>query len=264
MGLIDSFFKRKQNVKTHIDKEVPDKFLQLLKWKQYLNDIEGSSHFISRNEVESQIAQYSEAMKYFVMLDEDELLEDYCSKHGFDADDVQKLCQQYQDIAKIIDELNDKYIDSKLIEEKDYLDNILKEVDESISLDEDQRKVVISDEDYSLVIAGAGAGKTTTVAAKVKYLVEKQGINPEQILIISFTNKAVNELRDKINKGLNISCPIATFHSTGNAILHKNSSEQLNIVDGSKLYYCVQNYFRDKVLRDPSVVNSLILFFASK
>lgn len=72
----------------------------------------------------------------------------------------------------------------------------------------------------------AGAGKTTTVAAKVKYPVEKQQVDPKQILIISFTNKAVNELRDKINKDLNIDCPIATFHSTGNAILHKNNPEK--------------------------------------
>ena len=51
----------------------------------------------------------------------------------------------------------------------------------------------------TLVIAGAGAGKTTTVAAKVKYLVEKKGIRPDQILVISFTNKAVGELQDKKN-----------------------------------------------------------------
>ena len=58
-----------------------------------------------------------------------------------------------------------------------YLDNILESVDPVIKLDEEQRKVVLSDEDYTLVIAGAGAGKTTTVAAKVKYLVEKKGVN---------------------------------------------------------------------------------------
>lgn len=162
-----------------------------------------------------------------------------------------------------MEEANEAYLAARLIEEKEYLDHILKDVDPVIRLDDDQRRVVLSDEDYSLVVAGAGAGKTTTVAAKVKYLVEKQGIDPSQILIISFTNKAVKELRDKINENLQIPCPIATFHSTGNAILHKNNPEQLNIVDGSKLYYCVQNYFREKILRDPSVVDSLILFFAS-
>ena len=47
-------------------------------------------------------------------------------------------------------------------------------MDPVIDLDEDQRRVVLSDEDYTLVIAGAGAGKTTTVAAKVKYLVDKK------------------------------------------------------------------------------------------
>ena len=44
-----------------------------------------------------------------------------------------------------------------------------------MKLDEEQRRVVLSDEDYTLVVAGAGAGKTTTMAAKVKYLVEKEG-----------------------------------------------------------------------------------------
>ena len=60
-----------------------------------------------------------------------------------------------------------------MVEDK-YLDNILKAVNPNILLDEDQRRVILTDEDYCLVIAGAGAGKTTTVAAKVKYLVERE------------------------------------------------------------------------------------------
>ncbi len=87
---------------------------------------------------------------------------------------------------------------------------ILKSVDSKILLDEDQRRVILTDEDYCLVVAGAGAGKTTTVAAKVKYLVEKREINPSQILVISYTNKAVSELKEKINDDLGIACPIAT------------------------------------------------------
>lgn len=129
---------------------------------------------------------------------------------------------------------------------------------------EDQRKVVLTDEDYCLVIAGAGAGKTTTVAAKVKYLVDKKGIDPAQILVVSFTNKAVNELKEKIQDDLGVPCPIATFHSTGNAIIHKNSPEEkLNIVDNSKLYFVIRDYFRGSVMKNESVVNKLIMFFAT-
>ncbi len=85
-----------------------------------------------------------------------------------------------------------------------------------------------------------------------------------QILVVSFTNIAVNELKDKIHKDLGLECPIATFHSTGNAIIHKNTPEEkLNIVDNSRLYFLLRDYFRDSVMRNESMVNKLILFFAS-
>ena len=234
-----------------------------MQWSGYWNQLVDADHYISRKEYQAELQQYTETMRFFHSLDENDILEDYCAKNGFDASQARDLYHKYEQADKLVEAANEAYLAARLIEEKEYLDHILKDVDPVIRLDDDQRRVVLSDEDYSLVVAGAGAGKTTTVAAKVKYLVEKQGIDPSQILIISFTNKAVKELRDKINENLQIPCPIATFHSTGNAILHKNNPEQLNIVDGSKLYYCVQNYFREKILRDPSVVDSLILFFAS-
>lgn len=244
-------------------REVSGKCLELVEWEAFLRKLYDTDHYISRKEYLPKVQQFSEVMQIVRTMDENDVLEDYCNKHGFETGQAQKIYLQYEKITKLVDEINDRYVNEKLIDEKTYLDQILKEVDPGISLDEDQRKVVIADEDYSLVIAGAGAGKTTTVAAKVKYLVEKQQIDPAQILIISFTNKAVNELKEKINKDLNIPCPIATFHSTGNAILHKNNPEKLNITDAGKLYYCVQEYFRGTILKNPSVVNSLILFFAS-
>lgn len=220
-------------------------------------------HYVSRKEYMPDVQNFADIMQLVRTMDENDILEDYCNKNGFSAERARQAYSEYENIVELVNQINDTYIETTLTDEKQYLDHILESVDPAISLDEDQRRVVIADEDYCLVIAGAGAGKTTTVAAKVKYLVEKQQVDPQQILIISFTNKAVNELRDKINKDLNIECPIATFHSTGNAILHKNSPEKLNIIDGSKLYYCVQGYFRGTILKNPSVVNSLILFFAS-
>ena len=263
MGLLDYFWGARKKTKANVKKEVSGKCQELLQWSGYWNQLVDADHYISRKEYQAELQQYTETMRFFHSLDENDILEDYCAKNGFDASQARDLYHKYEQADKLVEAANEAYLAARRIEEKEYLDHILKDVDPVIRLDDDQRRVVLSDEDYSLVVAGAGAGKTTTVAAKVKYLVEKQGIDPSQILIISFTNKAVKELRDKINENLQIPCPIATFHSTGNAILHKNNPEQLNIVDGSKLYYCVQNYFREKILRDPSVVDSLILFFAS-
>lgn len=261
MGLFKNIFRK--NTAVSDVKEVSGRCLELLSWEKFVEGLHDAHHYISRKEYMPGVKNFADIMQLVRTMDENDILEDYCNKNGFVAERAKQAYSEYENIVELVDQINDTFIETTMADEKQYLDHVLESVDTAICLDEDQRRVVIADEDYSLVIAGAGAGKTTTVAAKVKYLVEKQQIDPRQILIISFTNKAVNELRDKINKDLNIECTIATFHSTGNAILHKNSPEIRNIIDGSKLFYCVQGYFRDTILKNPAEVNRLVLFFAS-
>lgn len=88
-------------------------------------------------------------------------------------------------------------------------------------------------------------------------MVEKQNITPEKILVISFTNKAVDELRDRINHMLNIPCEITTFHSIGYSILRKGEEEQKRIVEGGFMYNVVNEYLKSRVLRNPDLVNKL-------
>ena len=107
---------------------------------------------------------------------------------------------------------NETYIKNTMEKEKEYFENMFKNIDKNIKLDEEQIRIILTDENYQMVIAGAGAGKTTTITAKVNYLIEKQNINPEEILIISFTNKAVNELKERINKEFKHNVKIQTFH----------------------------------------------------
>lgn len=192
----------------------------------------------------------------------------YCEKNAVEKQYVEKFLNEYQDLFVNADSIlvaqhNDSFIQRHLRDDKIYLDNILKAVDPEIRLDDEQRRVVLSDEDYTLVIAGAGAGKTTTVSAKVKYLVEKKGIRPDQILVISFTNKAVDELREKINKDLKIACPVTTFHKTGYAILKRQDADRKMIVDQGFMFNVINNYLKGNILENPELVDKLILFFGS-
>ncbi|MBR1926618.1 MAG: UvrD-helicase domain-containing protein, partial [Bacteroidales bacterium] len=228
-----------------------------------------SDKFLARSDYRLLVKDYTDLYRFFLNQKVAKTLDYYCSSNGIPAEEVETFVQNYEDLANLeigsdlIRQHNLMYIQRHLESEKDYLDNILKSVDPVISLDEEQRRVVLSDEDYTLVIAGAGAGKTTTVAAKVRYLVERQHIDPENILVISFTNKAVGELRDKINKALRIKCPVTTFHSTGYAILRKQDPAGKNIRDGGFLFNIVNNYLKSNILEQPELVDKLILFFGS-
>ena len=91
-------------------------------------------------------------------------------------------------------------------------------------LNERQREAVITIEGPVLVIAGAGSGKTKVLTTRIAYLIENKKVNFENILAITFTNKAAKEMKDRVSNLLqrNIrKMHISTFHSFGVEILRE-------------------------------------------
>lgn len=242
---------------------------QLVEFFRELKELLSSDKYLAVSDYKGIVHKYADIYNFFLGQKRAKTLTFYCQQNDLQEKWVENFLAFYVDfedfktIPESVEKHNIAYVADHLKSEKEYLDTILKKIDPVINLDDEQRNVVLSDEDYTLVIAGAGAGKTTTVAAKVRYLVEKKGIKPEQILVISFTNKAVGELRDKINKGLGIPCPVTTFHSTGYAILRKKEAAGKNIVDGGFMFNVINNYLKGNILEQPELVDKLILFFGS-
>jgi DNA helicase-4 len=241
---------------------------RLMNFEDKLRRLLSTDKYIARRDYKPLCEDYVDIYHQFCTLKQSKTLDYYCSQNHIDIQRIEDFLSKFDDLSKnesaeVITIHNKEYLEKHLVSEKEYLDNILKRVDPAINLDDEQRRVVLSDEDYTLVIAGAGAGKTTTVAAKVKYLVEKKNVSPDQILVISFTNKAVGELRSKINKALKIDCPVTTFHKTGYAILRRKDEERKLIVDGGFMFNVISNYLKGNILENPELVDKLILFFGS-
>lgn len=99
------------------------------------------------------------------------------------------------------------------------------------NLNEMQKEAVKNTEGPLLVIAGAGSGKTRVLTTRIAYLIEEIEVNPYNILAITFTNKAANEMKERINKMLGPMASgiwISTFHSFGLMLVRENA-EKLNL-----------------------------------
>ncbi|MBP5835919.1 ATP-dependent helicase [Candidatus Phytoplasma meliae] len=98
------------------------------------------------------------------------------------------------------------------------IDNWLKK------LNQKQMQAVTSKEPSFYLVAGAGTGKTTTLIMKIAYLIKKENVPGKNILALTFTNKAANQMQNKILQIIN--CPnqeinICTFHALGHQVLRK-------------------------------------------
>ncbi|MCL2473491.1 MAG: UvrD-helicase domain-containing protein, partial [Alphaproteobacteria bacterium] len=93
-------------------------------------------------------------------------------------------------------------------------------------LDEHQLKAVENKARQLLIVAGPGSGKTTVLTQRIAYQVKQKNIPPENCLAITFTRKAAQEMRSRLNlPGINIH----TFHSLCYAILKENSSDDFTV-----------------------------------
>ncbi len=126
-------------------------------------------------------------------------------------------------------------------------------------LNPQQAEAVKNNSNPLLVLAGAGSGKTTLLTTKYSYLVKKEGLSPSSILAVTFTNKAANEMKERIETLINIrkNTPwISTFHAFGTKVLRRfidkiGYSKDFSIYDDSEQ----KNFIKKLLKRDFSYLD---------
>ena len=217
-----------------------------------------SSHYITARELaglQSSFGIWAEQLK-------DKTAYSYCKENAprfaVDFETVNICLRRYESLIQDAENHNSLYIDRIAEQNSDYFDTLLRDIDPNIILDDEQRRAVVTDDDYCLLVAGAGAGKTTTMAAKVKYLVEKKNIPPEDIIVISYTRKAIDELKERINLGLRIPAKICTFHAFAYEIVRKFSDTPPEV--NYSAYNIIFDMLEKEIFHDKTLLRNLLLF----
>ena len=104
-----------------------------------------------------------------------------------------KFLSDYGSLHDLIERHNKSVINDRLERNRHFFDTCL-----AYPLDDQQRRSIVSEEDNCLVVSSAGSGKTSSIVGKVKYLTDIRKVDPERILLISYTNKAAAELTDRM------------------------------------------------------------------
>lgn len=129
-------------------------------------------------------------------------------------------------------------------------------------LDKEQMSAALVNDCNTIIIAGAGAGKSTTMVGKIKYLVLYEHVPLKNILCITFTNNAANSLEEKINKELGQQGKVYTFHKLSLEILQEHHINY-HIADADLLEYLIDeifasisSYYFEKLFLDKNYLES--------
>ncbi|MDX1335289.1 MAG: UvrD-helicase domain-containing protein, partial [Gammaproteobacteria bacterium] len=96
------------------------------------------------------------------------------------------------------------------------------------NLNEAQRQAVTAPNQSQLVLAGAGSGKTRVLVHRIAWLIQVEGLSPLSVLAVTFTNKAANEMRGRIEGLLGVPVSgfwVGTFHGLSHRLLRRHWQE---------------------------------------
>lgn len=136
------------------------------------------------------------------------ILTEFCSVSQIEISQFQNIISNY----------NREFIEKR---KKEYF-HLFKR--ETLSLDEEQKDAVVTDDKYNLVVAGAGSGKTEALITRIAYLIERKPdtVRADRILAIAYQNKDVKQILERLHDRYGIdNVEVKTFHKLGKEILEK-------------------------------------------
>lgn len=223
--------------------EINEKLEELSDVKEQIEEFEGLKTYI--NQLLTLPGKYDdlENIKEKLAILEDSMV---------DLEDIEKIKQQLNDLSNSSEEEIDEKLDdivefnkksnyNSLIEDINDLKTSLDKISstDEKTPDSTQKEAIEYLGDKLIINAGPGSGKTYVLIERVKYLLNEKGVAPESLLIITFTEKAADELRYRLmnESGINHDdidqMQISTIHSACRVILKDYYSSGLEIIDDS-------------------------------
>ena len=170
--------------------------------------------------------------------------------HVEPSETITNFVSDFENLQWFIKSHNDRFIKEELDTYKDFFDHCLK-----YPLDKQQRRPIVSGEDNCLVVSSAGSGKTSSIVGKVKYLIDIKRVEPQNILLISYTNKAASELTERMGiEGLRG----YTFHKLALDIIGQVTGQKPSIYSNTDALF-LKIY--QELLNDENFKKSVVEYF---
>lgn len=158
---------------------------------------------------------------------------------------------------------NQRFMERRLQEDRARFDKV-----EAHPLTDRQREAIVTDEDTTIVVAGAGTGKTSVIVGKVDYLLRHQLAKPSQMLVMAYNTAAAGELRQRMSQlGVSDEVTVKTFHSFGYSILGEAEGEKRPISPLASDQRLKYDFFRTTLLglmKSPEHKEALELLFTDQ
>ena len=272
--LIEKLSSKKQSI-DEIQKKIEQKELEL---KNIVEKIEQLKRDISKleNEFDIKLELFKNRLTSFqikiLQLAKNQYINDYTRESL--RDELQSIIEQKDEflthtkVKNFISEViafsknsvtwvknkNSAFVKNEMMNEKDFFDTV-----ESNPLTKKQKEAVLINENNNLVLAGAGSGKTSVVVAKVSYLLKKNILNPNEILILAFNRNAKNELKERFEKkgipvkdkekGIFFGVQIDTFHAYGLQIIAQSIGRKFDICPMSESPKNMNRFIEESIFK---------------